>query len=82
MEWEADEAKKKAQKAEVDYGATLEKYGYDASAPQVKAAKSYLDDALRDAKIFSAAADKEKQMPHRVSDTVKGAAKQYCRYSL
>jgi len=77
LEWEADEAKKKAQKAEVDYGATLEKYGYDASAPQVKAAKSYLDDALRDAKIFSAAADKEKQMPHRVSDTVKGAAKQY-----
>ena len=77
LEWEADEAKKKAQKAEVDYGAALEKYGYDASAPQVKAAKSYLDDALRDAKIFSAAADKEKQMPHRVSDTVKGAAKQY-----
>lgn len=74
---EVTAAQDKAKNAEANYYATLEKYDYDAGNPNVKSAQQMLDDALRDAKVFTAAAEKGAQIKDRRENFGVGNLKQY-----
>lgn len=74
---EVKAAQDKAKNAELNFAATLEKYNYDAGNPNVKSAQAMLDDALREAKIYTAAAEKGSQIKDRRENFGIGNLKQY-----
>lgn len=71
LDWEADEAQNKAKNAEKNYLDTLEKSGYNAGDAKVKSAKQMLDDALREAKIYSAASKNAPAAPKMATFNAK-----------